>query len=453
MKFAPHTYQSRAIDFVMTHTHCALFLDMGLGKTVSTLTALDRLMFEEAAVERVLVIAPKSVALNTWSGETRKWDHLNHLRISVMLGSLKQRLAALNAQADIYVINRENVVWLTEYFLNAGLAWPFDTVVIDESSSFKNYASKRFKALWKMRPQIRRIIELTGTPAPNGLIDLWSQVKLLDGGERLGKFIGQYRESFFHPGARSGAVVYDWLPNSGAQDRIAAKIGDICLSMQASDYLEMPMVIDGGMTLQLDELKQYRKFEKELLLDLDDGGEIMALTAVSLTNKLLQFSSGAVYDTEHDWHEVSRTKLEAFSELMEASTEPVLVFYNYQHEKERILSEFPDAVPFKGEPEILTQWNEGKIHLLLCHPASVAYGLNMQQGGHIIVWYSPTWNLELYQQANARLHRQGQTKPVVIYHLVCKDTMDEVVMAALHGKGDTQAALMQYLKQLKATIA
>ena len=450
MEFRPHTYQTRAIDFVMDHTHCALFLDMGLGKTVSTLTALDRLMFEEAAVERVLVIALKSVALNTWSGETHKWDHLNHLKLSIVMGTLKQRMAALNADADIYVINRDNVVWLVEFFLNSGKAWPFDTVVIDESSSFKNYASKRFKALWKMRPQIRRIIELTGTPAPNGLIDLWSQVKLLDGGERLGRFIGQYREAYFHPGARSGAVVYDWLPNSGAKERIADKISDICLSMQASDYIEMPMVLDGGMTLQLDELKQYRKFEKELLLDLDDGGEIMALTAVSLTNKLLQFSSGAVYDTEHDWHEVSRTKLEAFSELMEASTEPVLVFYNYQHEKERILSEFPDAVPFKGEPEILTQWNEGKIHLLLCHPASVAYGLNMQQGGHIIVWYSPTWNLELYQQANARLHRQGQTKPVVIYHLVCKDTMDEAVMAALRGKGDTQAALIQYLKQLKS---
>lgn len=452
MEFKPHTYQTRAIDFVMGHTHCALFLDMGLGKTVSTLTALDRLMFEEAAVERVLVIAPKSVALNTWSSETCKWDHLNHLKLSIVMGSLKQRAAALDVEADIYVINRDNVVWLVEFFLNAGKAWPFDTVVIDESSSFKNYASKRFRALWKVRPQIRRIIELTGTPAPNGLMDLWSQVKLLDGGERLGKFIGQYREGFFHPGARSGAVVYDWVPNKGARERIADKISDICLSMQASDYLEMPMVIDGGMTLQLAELKQYRKFEKDLLLDLDDGGEIMALTAVSLTNKLLQFASGAVYDTEHDWHEVSSSKLEAFSDLIEASTEPVLVFYNYQHEKERILSEFPDAVPFKGEPEILTQWNEGKIQLLLCHPASVAYGLNMQQGGHIIVWYSPTWNLELYQQANARLHRQGQTKPVIIYHLVCKGTMDEVVMAALHGKGDTQAALMQHLKQLKATI-
>ena len=209
MKFTPHTYQSRAIDFVMKHTHCALFLDMGLGKTVSTLTALDRLMFEEAAVERVLVIAPKSVALNTWSGEMHKWDHLNHLKLAIVMGTLKQRTAALDVEADIYVINRDNVVWLVEFFLNAGKVWPFDTVVIDESSSFKNYASKRFKALWKMRPQIRRIIELTGTPAPNGLIDLWSQVKLLDGGERLGKFIGQYREAYFHPGARSGAVVYD----------------------------------------------------------------------------------------------------------------------------------------------------------------------------------------------------------------------------------------------------
>jgi len=334
MKFAPHRYQERMIDFLVGTPAAALFVDMGLGKTVTTLTAIDRLMYDSVETEKVLVIAPKSVALNTWSGETEKWDHLRNLRLSIVMGTEAQRRAALQADADIYVTNRDNVVWLVgQYFdghrLRFTSPWPFDTVVLDESSSFKNPQSKRYRALLRVRPFISRIILLTGTPAPNGLMDLWAQVRLLDGGKRLGKFITQYREAYFHPGAHNGAVVYEYLPNAGAKEKIADKISDICLSMQASDYLEMPKVIDGGMDLQLDCLKQYRKFEKDCIMTLKDGGEIEAVTAVALTNKLLQFSSGAVYDDEHSWHPVSSTKIDALSDLLEQTSEPVLVYYNY----------------------------------------------------------------------------------------------------------------------------
>ena len=302
-----------------------------------------------------------------------------------------------------------------------------------------------------MRPFIRRIIELTGTPAPNGLMDLWAQVRLLDGGERLGRFITQYREKYFHPGAHNGSVVYEYLPNKGAKETIARKISDICLSMQASDYLEMPAVMDGGMQLRMEGMDGYRKFEKDNILALPDGSELEAVTAVALTNKLLQYSSGAVYDSDHEWHRVDDTKLDAFCDLVEQTDEPVLVYYNYKHERERILERHPEAVSFHGEPDILKDWNAGRIRLLLCHPASVAYGLNMQQGGHIIVWYSPTWNLELYQQANARLNRQGQLKPIILYHLVCKDTMDEAVMQALRSKDSTQSVLMRYINSKRST--
>lgn len=448
MLFKPHAYQIRAIDFVLRTPYCALFMDMGLGKSIVTLTAINRLMNDSLDVDRVLVVAPKSVAQNTWSNEAGKWDHCRHLRLSLVMGTAAQRTAALDADADIYVTNRDNVVWLVRECLDHRKAWPFDCVVLDESSSFKNYSSKRWKALWRARPLIRRMVLLTGTPAPNGLMDLWSQVKLLDNGARLGAYITQFRQRWFHPGAHNGAVVYEYVPNKGAREDISARISDICLSMQASDYLDMPKVIDGGVDLQLPELRQYRKFEKDCVMDLRDGSEILAVTAVSLANKLMQFTGGAVYDDEHSWHEVSTAKMEALLDILEATSEPVLVYYNYIHERERICAQVPDAVCFKGEPDILTAWNDGRIRVLLCHPASVAYGLNMQQGGHIIVWYSPTWNLELYQQANARLLRQGQTKPVVIYHLVCKDTMDETVMGALRRKDDTQDAILQHIKSL-----
>lgn len=444
MIFRPHSYQTRAIDFILEHEFCGLFLDMGLGKTVATLTALDKLLYERLESEKVLVIAPKSVALNTWSNEANKWDHLRGLRMSIVMGSAAKRRKALERPADIYVTNRDNVVWLR----NEG-EWTFDTVVLDESSSFKNFQSRRWKALWSVRPQIRRMILLTGTPAPNGLMDLWAQVKLLDRGVRLGRFITQFREAYFRPGARSGAVVYDWLPKPGAQELITDKISDICMSMRAEDYLDIPDLIDAGMVLELPEIDKYKQFERDCVLGLEGGDDILALTAVSLTNKLLQFASGAVYDDEHSWHEVSSAKQEALSELLEQTSEPVLLFYNYRHELERIQRSFPDAVPFRGEPDILQRWNAGEIRLLLCHPASVAYGLNMQQGGHIIVWYSPTWNLELYEQANARLHRQGQSKPVMLYHLICKGTMDEVVMSALCRKDNVQDALMRHLASIR----
>ena len=352
MRFVPHPYQVRAIDHVVDHPFCGLFLGMGLGKSVITLTAIFRLLNDYCEVSKVLVIAPKSVARNTWEDEIRKWDHLSGLSVSVVMGTAVQREAALkDAAVEISVINRDNVEWLVRQY--PGTSWPFDMVVLDESSSFKNWQSKRWKALWKVRPLISRMVLLTGTPAPNGLTDLWAQMKLLDKGKRLFPYVGPFRQRWFHPGARNGSVVYDWIPNKGAKEEIAEAISDICLSMRADDYLEMPMVIDGGMSVFLPELDRYRKFEKDNLMTLPDGAEIEAVTAVALTNKLLQFASGAVYDDDHTWHQVSQAKDEALSDLLEQADEPVLVFYNYRHELERIRRNHPDAVPFSGEPEIL----------------------------------------------------------------------------------------------------
>ena len=451
MKYQPHEYQKRATQFIIDNRYCALFLDMGLGKTVSTLTAIDILKNDYLEIDKVLVIAPKSVALNTWSGETAKWDHLKKLRISVAMGTAAQRTKAIERDADIYVTNRDNVKWIVDYFKKE--PWPFDTVVLDESSSFKNPSSQRFKALRKIRPQLRRVIELTGTPSPNGLMDLWPQIWLLDMGERLGRTLGSYRSEFFTAGRRNGAVVYDWIARPGARQRISKRLADISMSMQASDYLDMPDVIDGGLTLALppDEMRDYQAFQKEQLMQLDNT-DIEAVTAAALTNKLLQYTGGALYDDQHNWHEVSTAKLEALQDIVESTDESVLIYYQYQSEKDRILKMLPDAVTFTGEPELLESWNAGKIRLMLAHPASVAYGLNMQAGGHIIVWYTPTWNLELYMQANARLHRQGQTKPVVIYHLIASGTIDERVMQALNCKNGSQAALLKHIKELRESI-
>ena len=452
MNYKPHAYQERAIDFVVEHPYCALFMDMGLGKSVITLTALRALQKDYLDVRKVLVIAPKSVAQNTWSDECAKWDHLKDVRISLVMGeSWKREKALFHTEADIYVTNRDNVVWLVSQYVDIEkrrlkMTWPFDCVVLDESTSFKNHQAKRFKALTLVRPYMRRLIELTGTPAPNGLMDLWSQIGLLDQGERLGRHITEYRETYFKPGAHNGAVVYEYVPRRGAKEKIAAKISDIVLTMQASDYISMPDVIDGGMTLELENATGYRLFQMNCVAELD-GATVSAVTAVSLTNKLLQYASGAVYDDEHNWHEVDTTKIEALTDLLEQTSDSVLVYYNYKHELARIQAAMPDAVSFHGEPDILERWNRGEIRLMCAHPASVAFGLNMQAGGHIIVWYSPTWNLEWYQQANARLVRQGQGKPVVIYHLVCKGTMDEAVMEALGSKEDLQTAVKKYLKR------
>ena len=456
MRYDPHNYQRRATQFIVDNPYCALFLDMGLGKTVATLTAVRLLMEDYLEVRKVLVIAPKSVAQNTWTSECEKWDHLRHLRISVVMGAAKRREKALKADADIYVVNRDNTTWLVDWVNSQTPAvWPFDMVVVDESSSFKNWQSRRWKSLRSMCMgwTIHRMVLLTGTPSPNGLMDLWAQIALLDRGKRLGRSIGMYRNLYFTPGRRNGAIVYDWRLKPGAREKITEAIGDICLSMQAADYLELPDLFPAGMDIVLSEAEQsgYRDFEKELLLEVDDT-EIEAVTAAALANKLLQYTGGAVYDAEHNWHEVGRSKIEALESIMEATEEPVLVYYAYQHELARLCDTFAHLSPvnFRGEPEILQAWNRGEIRMMLCHPASVAYGLNMQQGGRIIVWYTPTWNLELYQQANARLYRQGQSRPVLLYHLVAKDTLDERVMAALSGKVGVQDALLQALNERRS---
>lgn len=453
MIYRPHAYQERATAFVVHNRYTALFLDMGLGKTVATLTALQQLKEDYMEINKTLVIAPKSVARNTWTGESHKWDHLRDLKVSVVMGTDRQRRKALEAEADVYVINRDNVTWLVNYCCNTLRCWPFDSVVVDESSSFKNPQSRRFKSLRKMVPQIRRMVLLTGTPSPNGLMDLWAQINLLDSGKRLGRTLSMYRQQYFRPGKHNGHVVFEWVPKAGSRERITEAISDICLSMQADDYLEMPDLIQAGVTIALadDEMKGYQEFEKEQLMQVDEA-QIEAVTAAALTNKLLQYSGGAVYDSEHEWHKVGDSKMEALQSILEATEEPVLVFYQYQHEKERILADFGNYQPvlFNGEPNILKKWNDQEIRLLLCHPASVAYGLNMQEGGRTIVWYTPTWNLELYQQANARLYRQGQAKPVLLYHIVATGTMDERVMDALGGKGDCQTALLRRIKELKS---
>lgn len=457
MIFTPHTYQKRAIRFVEDHPYCALFVDMGLGKTVVTLSALRELQRDYFDVGRVLVIAPKSVALNTWSDECAKWDHTANTKVSVVMGSAQERRRALETEADLYVTNRDNVVWLVSQYVDLKRRkllhrWPFDCVVLDESTSFKNTHTKRFRALVLVRPYIRRLILLTGTPAPNGLEDLWSQIGLLDYGERLGKHITQFRSEYFVPGARNGAVIYEYRPRPGAKEAITSKISDIVLTMRAEDYLDLPGTIDGGLTLQLENIAGYKQFERDCVAEVD-GTTVSAVTAVALTNKLLQFSSGAVYDDEHNWHEVDSTKIGALADIIEASQgQPVLVYYNYKHELARLERDFK-AVSFRGEPDLLRAWNRGEVPVMCAHPASVAFGLNMQAGGHIIVWYSPTWNLELYQQANARLVRQGQRHPVILYHLICKDTMDETVMRALSSKEDLQTSLMVRLKQIRDETA
>ena len=450
MHYNPHTYQTRLKDFIISNRYAFLTVDMGLGKTVTTLTAVRELLEDYLEAERVLVIAPKSVAENTWTSECAKWDHLAHLRVSVVMGTEAQRVKALETPADLYVINRDNVVWLTEHL---GNSWDFDTVIVDESSSFKNPQARRFKALRKVRPRIRRVILLTGTPSPNGHMDLWAQMWLIDMGERLGRTLGGFRTKYFKPGRSNGHVVYDWHLLPGAGDQISAKMQDVTVSLKAEDWLEVPDLIETDVCIALSptEAKAYRDFERDQLMSLD-GKDIEALTAAALANKLLQFTGGAMYDTEHGWHTTNDAKLRALEDLVEtAGDEPVLVFYQYKHELERLQERFKPLQPvtFSGEPEILKKWNEGSIRMLLCQPASVQYGLNMQEGGHIIVWYTPTWNLEQYQQANARLHRQGQTRPVLCYRLICDGTVDERVVKALTVKDNAQETLLRLIRDLQ----
>ena len=451
MNFEPHDYQAYAIDYIEAHPVAAVLLDMGLGKTVTTLTAIRQLKYDRFEVRKVLVIAPKKVAEGTWIREKDKWEHTKILRVSPVLGSQAKRIRALNTPADIYIINRENVCWLVDYYRNA---WPFDMVVIDESSSFKSHTAKRFKALASISSRITRLVELTGTPSPNGLDDLWSQVFLLDGGERLGKRYTQFRERYFDPGRRGAdGMVYDYKAKPGSEQSILEQISDICISMKAEDYLQLPDIIYHTVPVVLDTkaLKAYREMEQKMVLELpEDEEEISVTSAAALSNKLLQLANGALYDDDHQVHEIHDCKLEAFTELIESlQGKPALVFYNFQHDKTRILKALEKTklqIRELKKPQDEDDWNAGKIDILLAHPASAAYGLNLQQGGNHVIWFGLTWNYELYTQANKRLHRQGQTEKVIIHHLVSTGTRDEDVMQALEKKDDVQNWVMESLK-------
>lgn len=448
MKFIPHSYQRYCINRVLTTPALGLFLDMGLGKTVITLTAVMDLKYNRFDINKVLVVAPKKVAESTWAREASKWDHLQLLRISTVLGSATKRVRALNTPADIYVINRENIPWLVEHYRNA---WPFDMVIIDEFSSFKNRQAKRFKSLSWVRPHIKRFIGLTGTPAPNGLLDLWAQVFLLDGGQRLGKNITGFRERYFEPDQRTRDRVFTYAPKAGADNAIQNLIGDICVSMKAEDYLELPDITYNTISVVLDSKadKAYKKLEEEMLLQVDES-TIDAGSAAVLTNKLLQLCNGAVYDEERNVVPIHDCKIEAFNELVEGlNGKPALVFYSFQHDKERIkkaLAKTDLRVRELKTDQDQVDWNNQEIDILLAHPASAAYGLNLQQGGNHVIWFGLNWSLELYQQANKRLHRQGQTEKVIIHHLTVTGGVDEDVVAALADKTSTQDRLMAALK-------
>lgn len=446
MKFIPHDYQKRAIALTVEKPNIGLLLEMGLGKTVITMTAIQELMYDYFDVSRVLIIAPKRVAEDTWTREHEKWDHLKDLRISKVLGTEQQRILALRTEADIYVIGRDNVKWLVETYQRRK-KWPFDMIVVDELSSFKNPQAQRFRALRKVLPHTKRVVGLTGTPSPNGLMDLWAEIYLLDRGERLGGTIGAYREAYFRPGARNGYTTYKWEPIRGAQEIIEKKISDICISMSAADYLQLPKRIDNVIRVKLStaEMAAYRRMEEEQLLRIDDE-DIAALNAAAVMGKLLQIANGSVYSVDNVPVKIHEAKLDALSEIVDTTDSPVLVFYSYKHDLSAIQGKIPEARTLETEKDI-ADWNAGKIKVLLAHPASVGYGLNLQEGGHTIVWYGLTWSLELYQQANARLHRQGQEKPVIIHHLIATGTVDEQVMRALQSKDVTQASLMRALKE------
>lgn len=447
MNFIPHDYQKYCIDRMISDRYLGLFLDMGLGKTVITLTAVNELIYNRFEVNRVLVIAPKKVAETTWTNEAQKWEHLKHLRISRVIGTLSQRVRALNSPADIYVINRENVPWLVEYDRNA---WRFDMVVIDELSSFKSSKAQRFRSLCYVRPHIRRLVGLTGTPASNGLTDLWAQVYLLDEGERLGKKITHFRTRYCDCNTHGGHFsTYAMKP--GAEASIRQAISDICISMKAEDYLQLPecVVVDTPVYLDKKTQGRYDEFEREMLLRIDEN-TLDAGTAAVLSGKLMQFANGAVYDDSRNAVEIHSGKLDTLSELVEGlNGQHALVFYNFRHDLERILKHFeksPLVIRELKTSQDEADWNAGKIDLLLAHPASAGYGLNLQQGGHHVIWFGLNWSLELYEQANKRLHRQGQRERVIIHRLITQNTRDVDVADALASKQDVQNALLEALK-------
>ena len=443
MKFSPHEYQAFCIDYLLDHPAAGLFLKPGMGKTVTALTAADYLLYDRFDVSRVLVIAPLRVAEDTWTRESAKWDHLQRLRVSRVLGTANERRAALAVEADVYCINRENVPWLVKLY---GQTWPFDLVIVDESSSFRNPSAQRFKALRKVRPLIKYIWELTGTPRPRSLLDLWAQIYLLDRGERLGRTFTEYKNRYFTPGRRNGYVVYEWIPRPGAKDEVYSAIADICVSM-SRDLLNLPPLVDTvrPVVLPPEARELYDRMEREAILPLV-GKVIDAGSAAAVNGKLLQIAGGAVYDEDHIAHELHTAKLDVLEDILEeANGEPVLVAYNFQHEQDRILARFPQAVKLKGS-ETIAAWNRGEISVLLLHPAGAGHGLNLQDGGHIVVWFSPTYDQELNEQLTDRLHRQGQKVTTSVIRLIAEGTVDEDVLRSTQAKANGQDAMMEALK-------
>lgn len=442
MKYEPHNYQQFATDFILEHPISCLMLDMGLGKTVITLTALWQLALDSFDVSRILVIAPKRVAEDTWPKELSKWEHLSGLDATLVMGTQAEREAALRQQTFLYIINRENVSWLV-----ANHPWDFDMVVIDELSSFKSNQAQRFKAMKKVRPLVSRIVGLTGTPAPNSLLDLWPEMYLMDMGQRLGRFIGRFRDRFFTPDKRSREIIYSYKPREGAEEAIYDLISDICISMKAVDYLDMPELIMNRVEVSMDsrERKIYDDFQRDMVVSLQ-GEELDAVNAAALSGKLTQMANGAVYGENRKVLHIHDRKLDALEDLMEAANgKPLLVAYWYEHDLQRIKTRFKNARCIDTTKDI-DDWNAGKIPLALIHPASAGHGLNLQEGGCTIVWFGLTWSLELYQQLNARLWRQGQKHTVVIHHIVTKGTHDADVLRALDNKDTRQSALIDAVR-------
>lgn len=443
MKYKPHEYQSYATEFILSHPISAVFLEMGLGKSVITLSAIFDLCLDSFLVCKVLVIAPLRVARDTWPAEINKWDHLKGLSYSVAVGTEKERIDALKKQSTLYIINRENVDWLVH---KSGIPFHFDMVVIDELSSFKSYGAKRFKSLLKVRPSVKRIVGLTGTPSSNGLMDLWAEFRILDLGQRLGRYISHYRNTYFKPDKRNAQIIFSYKPLPGAEEEIYKQISDITISMKSTDYLKMPEYVSNEVfvTLSEKEWKVYSDFKEDMVANLGDE-EIDAVNAAVLSGKLLQMANGAVYDSVNKAHVIHEKKLDALEDLIEgANGKPVLVAYWYKHDLERIKERFP--VRQIQSSKDIEDWNDGKIPIAVIHPASAGHGLNLQSGGSTLIWFGLTWSLELYQQTNARLYRQGQKDTVIVHHIITKNTIDEDVLLALTKKEKTQDALIDAVK-------
>jgi SNF2 family DNA or RNA helicase len=443
VKYKPHEYQSYATEFILSHPISAVFLEMGLGKSVITLSAIFDLCLDSFLVCKVLVIAPLRVARDTWPAEIKKWDHLKGLSYSVAVGTEKERIDALKKQSTLYIINRENVDWLVH---KSGIPFHFDMVVIDELSSFKSYGAKRFKSLLKVRPSVKRIVGLTGTPSSNGLMDLWAEFRILDLGQRLGRYISHYRNTYFKPDKRNAQIIFSYKPLPGAEEEIYKQISDITISMKSTDYLKMPEYVSNEVfvTLSDKEWKVYSDFKEDMVANLGDE-DIDAVNAAVLSGKLLQMANGAVYDSENKAHVIHDKKLDALEDLIEgANGKPVLVAYWYKHDLERIKDRFP--VRQIQSSKDIEDWNNSKIPIAVIHPASAGHGLNLQSGGSTLIWFGLTWSLELYQQTNARLYRQGQRDTVIVHHIITKNTIDEDVLLALTKKEKIQDALIDAVK-------